>query len=447
MPALTILHRQDGAADRRQPRHVVIDAVWGASDEDDAALNLLHPTGTQMSVTPLDPDLRTRVNQTRGRSMVAVLRGRTSAAVGVLFALTPAFAACSASQQATLDPTPSAPTSTVPEPAIGTTSAPAAQTVPVFVYYIDESGDLVSRTVPVDATGDRIEQALTIAASPPHEPGLTQAVPAGAFEAASYDGFGKHGQFSVALSDSSTLDAQPGMTAAEARLAIRAAVCTTQIGTDSPPVVFVLNKKPVSRLFGQPLTDGTVTDGHCPPEGHSAGVPQTEAADAPQGHSSQGPQLVQDAHAPVAHDLQRLAKMFARYAVGKSDSFPHWESVSMSIGGQSFASIDDIEAALSSRAIWRGCPGDWEAYGASSCPVDLLGPFQTAVLNDAVLVYSAEYGEVMCAPHRSNELPSGRVVVLRPTKQWRTCATDFALALVADEQGRLRSVDLTLSNP
>jgi hypothetical protein len=157
--------------------------------------------------------------------------------------------------------------------------------------------------------------------------------------------------------------------------------------------------------------------------------------------------LVQDdERAPVARDLQRLAKMFVRYAVGDSDSFPHRESVSMSIGGQTVVSIDDIDA-LSDRGIWTVCPADWEVYGASSCPVDLLGPINDAVVNDALLVYSAEYGDVACAPTRSGPLPRGRLVVLRPSEEWRSCASDFALALVADEQGRLRSIDLTLSEP
>ncbi len=87
--------------------------------------------------------------------------------------------------------------------------------------------------------------------------------------------------------------------------------------------------------------------------------------------------------------------MFVRYAVGDSDTFPHWESVSMAISGQPVLSIDDIAAALSNRKIWKICPADWDVYGASSCPVD---PITNAVVNDALLVYSAEYGNVMRRP-------------------------------------------------
>lgn len=174
---------------------------------------------------------------------------------------------------------------------------------------------------------------------------------------------------------------------------------------------------------------------------------QTHSVDPPEDASSGRPQLVQDEQAPVAPELQRLAEMFVSYAVGDSDTFPHGESVSMAVGGQPVVSIDDIDAALASREIWKICPADWEAYGASSCPVDLLGPINDAVVNVDLLVYSAEYGAVTCAPTRSGPLPRGRLVVLRPSQERRTCAGDFALALVADEQGRLRNVDLTLSEP
>lgn len=184
-----------------------------------------------------------------------------------------------------------------------------------------------------------------------------------------------------------------------------------------------------------------------PPPGQVTGAPRTHAVQPPEDDPPRSPHMVEDAQAPVAPDLERLATMFVRYAVGDADSFPHWESVSMAIGGQAVLSIDDIDAALSNRKIWKICPADWDVYGASSCPVDLLGPINDAGVNDALLVYSAEYGDVTCAPTRSGPLPRGRLVVLRPSQEWRTCASDFALALVADEQGRLRNVDLTLSEP
>ncbi len=54
---------------------------------------------------------------------------------------------------------------------------------------------------------------------------------------------------------------------------------------------------------------------------------------------------------------------------------------------------------------------------------------------------------MVCAPSRTGPLPTGRVVVIRPTQEWRTCATDFALVLAADNRGRLQEIDLTLSEP
>lgn len=163
--------------------------------------------------------------------------------------------------------------------------------------------------------------------------------------------------------------------------------------------------------------------------------------------SQRPPTLIGDSRDPVAPDLERLAQAFVKYAVGSSDSFAHRESVSMSLGGEQVLWIDDIVAALSQRKIWRICPADWDVYGAASCPVDLLGPITNAAANNSSLVYSAEYADVACAPARTGPLPPGRLVVLRPTPKWRTCASDFALVLAADDQGRLRHIDLTLSEP
>lgn len=71
--------------------------------------------------------------------------------------------------------------------------------------------------------------------------------------------------------------------------------------------------------------------------------------------------LVPDDQSPVSRDLERLAKRFVRYALGDAHAFPHWESVSMSLGGEPVVSIDDIAAALSQRRVWKICPADWVA--------------------------------------------------------------------------------------
>lgn len=157
--------------------------------------------------------------------------------------------------------------------------------------------------------------------------------------------------------------------------------------------------------------------------------------------------MTQDEQAPVAPDLARLARRVVKYAVGDVDVFPHGESVSMALGGRIVLAIDDLDAALANRAIWQICPDDWKVYGASSCPVDLLGPITDSVANRAAIVYSAARDDVTCAPARSGPLPDGRIVFLRPPTDWQSCAGDFALALVADERGRLVRVDLTLAEP
>lgn len=157
--------------------------------------------------------------------------------------------------------------------------------------------------------------------------------------------------------------------------------------------------------------------------------------------------MAEDPRAPVDDDLDRLVRAWVRYAMGDAETFPHWESISMAIGGQTVVAFDDVAAALSHRDMWKQCPADWDIYGAASCPVDILGPVRSSVVNDTVLVYSSTFGEVTCAPARSGPVPAGRVVVLRPLPPWRTCATDFAIALVADQRGLLRHVDITLSEP
>jgi hypothetical protein len=172
-----------------------------------------------------------------------------------------------------------------------------------------------------------------------------------------------------------------------------------------------------------------------------------DARPDPPGAAAPGQESTQDAREPVADDLHRMADSFVRYAVGDARSFPHRESVSLAIGGEVVVSIDDVAAALSDRDIWKRCPADADMYGASSCPVDLLGPIRDAAVNGTPLVHSSALGTVTCAPTRTGPLTHGRLVVIRPRREHRTCAGDFALALLADGQGRLRSVDLTLSAP
>lgn len=79
----------------------------------------------------------------------------------------------------------------------------------------------------------------------------------------SFDGIGDDGQFGIVLANPSMMDAQPGMSAEDARLGIRAAACTVQIGARAP-VRFFLDGKSVPRLFGQPLHNGIADGGHCP---------------------------------------------------------------------------------------------------------------------------------------------------------------------------------------
>ncbi len=161
---------------------------------------------------------------------------------------------------------------------------------------------------------------------------------------------------------------------------------------------------------------------------------------------------VPDASTPVptvaptpSPDLARLADRFVAHAAGGSASFHHRATVRLTLGGEPVGAVN--VASVPDRGLWTGCPPGWEGYAAASCPVDFLGPLRTARANGASVVHEATYGEVTCAPSRSGPLPEGRLVVIRPDPENRDCARDFALVLVADERGRLRAVDLTLSAP
>lgn len=148
-----------------------------------------------------------------------------------------------------------------PTPATG--SRAHSKTVKVPVYYLNPGDRLVARIARIPARGDRFESALAAAATPPAGSDLRPAFPSDAFAGVSFDGFGTHSQVGVMLASPSFTSAQPGQSTAQARLAIRAAACTAQLGTDSP-VVFYVDHRHASRLFGQRLRGGTVADADCP---------------------------------------------------------------------------------------------------------------------------------------------------------------------------------------
>lgn len=173
----------------------------------------------------------------------------------------------------------------------------------------------------------------------------------------------------------------------------------------------------------------------------------TSASSEPSEPIASGRVLLTDDGEPVARDLERLVRQFVDYAVEQADDFPYANSVTMSLGGQAAVVVDDIAATLPNRNIWEVCPADWDFYGASDCPVNLLAPMAEALVNKTPIVVTSTFGSVTCAPNRTGPLPAGRLVILRPTQERRTCATDFALVLAADGMGRLKAVDLTLAAP
>lgn len=189
-----------------------------------------------------------------------------------------------------------------------------------------------------------------------------------------------------------------------------------------------------------------------PPLPHSDSTPvENSATVSPEPPAPLGdepgrvPRLLKDGAGPVPTDLEQLAKMFIEYAAGQRKSLPMAKVVSVTLGGAVVSPIDRPARGPATRRAWQVCPA--EDYSDTSCPVDLLGPVEEAAVNGNALAYSTSFESVVCAPKRSGPVPRGHVVVIRPSRESRTCSGDFALALVGDAQGRLLRLDLTLSNP
>lgn len=160
-----------------------------------------------------------------------------------------------------------------------------------------------------------------------------------------------------------------------------------------------------------------------------------------------GLQVSADTAAPVAADLTRLVVGWIRYVRTGNPSFRFADSIGLSVGGRDAGVISDPSARLHDRTVWRRCPAGSDIYGASSCPVNFLSPMHAAAVNDQQLVYTGEFEQVTCAPAAGPAQAKTRFVIIRPSPQWRTCASDFALTLSVDSQGRLSSVDITLAAP
>lgn len=145
----------------------------------------------------------------------------------------------------------------------------------------------------------------------------------------------------------------------------------------------------------------------------------------------------------VSEDLARIAEDFVNFASGQTDAFPRSKNLQLLLSGEKVGTV----ARPADRATWSACPAGTETYGASLCPVESLGPIEAAAKNGVRVVASTQLDTVICAPSRSAPIPSGRLVVLRPEQQWRTCATDFAIVLSLTEDGAIKAVDVTLAAP
>lgn len=157
--------------------------------------------------------------------------------------------------------------------------------------------------------------------------------------------------------------------------------------------------------------------------------------------------LVADVPGSVSAELLRLATGFVSYALGSDEPPPHITEVDLLIGGAHVGVTTFADSVTTPRRLTADCPHGGQTYAAAWCPLDFFGPIRAARTNGTDLAYSPGLEPVVCAPDREGALPRRDVIVLRPVAAWRTCATDFAIALLADPQGRLRGIDLTLSEP
>ena len=148
---------------------------------------------------------------------------------------------------------------------------------------------------------------------------------------------------------------------------------------------------------------------------------------------------------PIPRDLRQLASAFIDYALGRADTLPTAETVTIGLDGRRLVSVDDMPQALSDREIWKVCPSGAAYFSAFSCPLDILGPLRSARRNRAPLVLTRD-AEVLCA-RPGIPAPRGRFVVVRPTGDLVSCAFDFALVLRADGRGRLTEALMTVSEP
>jgi hypothetical protein len=130
------------------------------------------------------------------------------------------------------------------------------RTTVVEVFY-GSGSRLVARKARVRLAGNPILKALALAASGPTEKGLRAVVPLGAVTQAGFDGIGRRGAFWVGLADARWTEPQPGMSAAEVDLAVRAVVCTVQSFGGKQPVTLYPpgGGRPVTRFLGRSLPE------------------------------------------------------------------------------------------------------------------------------------------------------------------------------------------------
>lgn len=193
-------------------------------------------------------------------------QGRLRSAVSGIAGLV-LLAGCSTDGQDAIPPaTPSGPSSTgVSRTASPSTSPERGHDGPTFAVHVmyvhgGPGAELVARRARVPMRGNPILNALDLAAQPPGGP-LRAVVPPDAFSLAGFDGIGKRGSFWVEVAHERFGESRLGMSQGEARVALRAVICTVQsLGGNQPasghqPVRVYPpgGGHPLRQLFGTPV--------------------------------------------------------------------------------------------------------------------------------------------------------------------------------------------------
>jgi hypothetical protein len=134
---------------------------------------------------------------------------------------------------------------------------------------------------------------------------------------------------------------------------------------------------------------------------------------------------------------------------GKPSAAVTWASeVAYSITGEPVATLDGNNEA-NNREAWQGCPpaqqpgGTYEGRDCPVSPLDTIADYETKTRG--VNFAGVPPDVVGCNNYNPPVAANTTVVFIQPSKG--DCFTDFVVAVIINNNGRITGVDLTLSGP